>query len=105
MGAIYQYPSGHMLIDSFDLLPNTPQQSTPTQCWCVPHFSAISNNNEIEITYAYGFFFFLIMSSSFLTKLFNYTIHLNFVFKHFRNSQTYYPPKASVMESFIISIN
>lgn len=73
MGAIYQYPSGHMLIDSFDLLPNTPQQSTPTQCWCVPHFSAISNNNEIEITYAYGFFFFLIMSFFFnkIIQLYN----------------------------------
>ena len=58
MGAIYQSPCGHMLIDS---LPNTPQQSTPTQWWCMLHFSTISNNNENKITYAYGFFLFLIM--------------------------------------------
>ena len=56
MGAIYQSPCGHMLIDS---LPNTSQQSTPTQWWCVLHFSAISNNNfffNLQLYNTYKFF-------------------------------------------------
>ena len=39
-----------MLIDS---LPNTSQQSTPTQWWCVLHFSAISNNNLLFLIFNY----------------------------------------------------
>ena len=108
MGAIYQYPCGHMLIDSLIHFPIHHTNQHPPNggaCFIFLQSLIIMKNNLclwvfLLLNHVFFFFFFF-----FLTKFINYIIHVNFVFKHFRNSQTYYPPKTSAMQSFVISIN